>query len=70
MREILVKLWKHEEGQATTEYTLMLAIILGMLVIMINKLIKPVFSKLLANVTNQIERQAFGANLHSFRVPR
>jgi len=68
-----LKVWiefLHEEsGQATTEYILILAVIMGFLVSIIKKLIQPIFSRMASAMTQRIQNQFFGANLHKFRVP-
>lgn len=62
------RLWREEEGQATTEYILLLAIIVGMLVTLLKKLIAPAYSKLLLAMSNQIEKKIFGVDLHYFPI--
>ncbi len=59
-----------EEGQATTEYILMLSIITSMLVLLVKKLITPMFTKMTASLTSRIEKEFLGADLHVFRIRR
>ncbi len=66
----LTQLYKEETAQASTEYILVLSIVVGLLMILLNKLIKPTYAKLLTTLSRQIQAQLSSANLHSFRIPR
>jgi hypothetical protein len=57
-----------ETAQATTEYVLMLSVIVPLLLMVIKKLIQPGFASLTLYVDNLIQKKLFGADLHTFRV--
>jgi Flp pilus assembly pilin Flp len=61
---------KDEEGQASTEYVLMLSIVVSLTLFVVKNFIKPTFEKLSRVLSNTLQNQLFGANLHVFRVPR
>jgi Flp pilus assembly pilin Flp len=68
--EWFLRFLKSEDGQATTEYMLILAIVSGMLVMLVKKLIQPSFQKLIASVNSAIQKQLFGMDMHVYRVRR
>lgn len=58
-----------DKGQATTEYILMLAIIVGLTIIAIKTLIRPVYEALRENLTKRIDETLFKeGNLHHIRI--
>ena len=58
---------KSESGQATTEYVLMLAIVVSLTVMLINKLLKPGLNILLTNVSDKFNNRLFSPQaLHYF----
>lgn len=57
-----------EQGQATTEYILMLAMAVSLCLFVIKKFIRPAFEKLSSTLDKIIQRKLFGANLHQFRI--
>jgi hypothetical protein len=59
-----------ESGQATTEYILMLAIIVILFLIMLKQLIKPMFASLLKALNKKYENFFAPENLHNFPVRR
>ncbi len=66
----LQRLWREDQAQATTEYILLLAVIVGLVVTLVKKLVQPVFKRLLQVLTSNIESKFFGGDLHTFRVHR
>jgi Flp pilus assembly pilin Flp len=68
--ELWLELWNDEQGQATTEYILILAVVITFLISMIKKFIRPAFARLAQGMSQRIEKQFFGANLHQFRIRR
>ena len=64
--------WKDEEGQATTEYILILALVVAMLMMVVSKLLRPVFAKMREMLGRQIDQVLFpsGEGLHRFRRRR
>lgn len=66
----LALLLQDEEGQATTEYVMMLSIVTIFLVMTIKNLIQPLFAQLNQYISNSIGTRFFGSNLHYFRVQR
>jgi Flp pilus assembly pilin Flp len=68
---VILKRWvADEDAQATTEYLLMLTMVLVMVVAVVKNLIGPVLSRMGDVVSRSIQNQLFGANLHTFRVGR
>lgn len=67
--EILRRGIAEESGQATTEYILMLAMMVSLAVMVINKVIRPVIQQLGETLFAQIQAKLFrpGA-MHRFRV--
>lgn len=61
---------KRESGQATSEYILLLAMILVMVLLLANKFIKPMAEKLTNSVSQQIEKTLFGTDLHRLKIRR
>ena len=70
LASFLASLLKDEEGQAVTEYVLMLSCMVGIALLALKKFVQPAFSKITKYVTNQIDKQFLGANFHTFRVSR
>ena len=67
-RQLYSRFYSDEEGQATTEYILVLAMIMGFLVMTIKKLITPAFAKFSSNITGLMDQRIMKADLHCFRV--
>ena len=57
-----------ETAQATTEYILVLAVVVPLLLMVIKKLIQPGFESLTLYVDNLIQKKLFAADLHTFRI--
>jgi Flp pilus assembly pilin Flp len=64
----LTDFYQDEEGQATTEYFLMLSIVVSLTLMVITKFIRPVFERFGNQLSALIEKRLFGADLHTFRV--
>lgn len=65
---LILRLLKDEEGQATTEYILILAVVCTFLISVVKKLLQPMFAQLLSFAQNFIEKKFFGADLHFYRI--
>jgi hypothetical protein len=66
-----LKKWLQDEnGQATTEYILMVTTSIMAAVLVSRKLIGPYYERLNAMVVKSIENQLFNTDLHVFRVKR
>lgn len=68
--QFLSRFLKSEEAQATTEYMLILSVVATLLIALVNKLIKPAFAKLSDSISNSIQKQLFGMDMHTFRIGR
>ena len=55
-----------DDGQATTEYMIILATMVTLALLLITKLIRPAFKMLISSVQNGLDNALFGANLHTF----
>lgn len=64
----LKDLIRDEQGQATTEYFLMLSIVVSLTLMVITKFIRPAFEKLGGQLSDMLEKRLFGVDLHTFRV--
>jgi len=75
MGRIMLRIWQQitrllfsEEGQASTEYILILALITSFLLLLVKKLIGPAFQQVTQNVSNMIQNQMFTMDMHHFTV--
>ncbi len=68
IRQKCLNFLRDEEGQATTEYILMLSIAVMMAVMVMKKLIGPVYAKLAGAVSNSLQNKLFNTNLHVFKI--
>jgi Flp pilus assembly pilin Flp len=61
-----------ESGQASAEYILMLSIVLASLVVILKKLVKPLFDQIVAAVSTALEQRLFpgGDAFHRLRISR
>ena len=59
-----------DQGQATTEYIVLLTMSMLFLVTVTTKLITPAYKKLTLALSNNIEQRVFGSDMHHFRVRR
>lgn len=55
MLRFILKFYHCEEAQATTEYILMLSMMVAVCVTFLNKILKPVFTKVAKNLTRSID---------------
>ena len=55
-----------QKGQATTEYILMLTVMVGLTVLVMKKAIGPVFTMLGTAVNSTVQKRLMAADLHSF----
>lgn len=70
MKALFLRFLKDDEGQATTEYILILSVTVILAVGVMKKFVGPVFAKLSSTLTANIDKQLFGANMHYYRVRR
>ncbi|MGK5083749.1 hypothetical protein WDW37_10640 [Bdellovibrionota bacterium FG-1] len=68
MRAIKLNLFSDEQGQATTEYILMLAIAVGLFVIVM-RMLKPIMVRLQKAIATRLQNMLFG-DFHRFRIGR
>ena len=59
-----------DQGQASTEYILMLTSSMLFLMVLNTKFITPAYKKLTLALSNQIEQKVFGSDMHHFPVRR
>ncbi len=59
-----------DQGQATVEYILILSVTVIVAVGVMKKFIVPAFAKMQAALSNNIDKQLFGANMHYYRIRR
>jgi Flp pilus assembly pilin Flp len=65
------RLLRDESAQATTEYVLMVSIMVGLTVLTIKKLIQPSLTKLQAALSARMQNILFGgAGFHHIRIGR
>lgn len=57
-----------DRAQASTEYILMLAIVVSLFLLAMKNLIQPAFQALKQGVGNQINRVLFNGDMHSIRL--
>ena len=60
-------LFKDQSAQATTEYILMLSIIVGAFVLVFRVWLGPTFSKIMRNITGMIDDRLSKADLHTLK---
>lgn len=70
MKWVLRNLIRETSGQATTEYILLLAVVMTMLLFLIKKLIQPYLIKLRDALAERFNSTLFGADLHRIRLKR
>lgn len=63
-----VKKPRAQAGQATTEYILMLSIVVGFVLLLITQFIRPVMTRVTSNLNQYLNQTLFGANLHQIRI--
>jgi Flp pilus assembly pilin Flp len=62
-------LFYNEQGQATTEYILVLAVAISLFMIVFNQLLKPFFTQIKTQLTQSFQNRLFSSgNLHHFPV--
>jgi Flp pilus assembly pilin Flp len=61
--------WQDEQGQATTEYILMLSMLIA-LFLSFKKIMSKALQKLTKNLTDSLQNQFLKADLHHFRIGR
>lgn len=64
------RFFREESAQASVEYTLVLAIVVGLVLILIKKLLQPAFATLRVSLSNRIEKTLFGGDLHRLKTGR
>ncbi|NBU21520.1 hypothetical protein EBS43_08980 [bacterium] len=62
-----IGLFDDQEAQATTEYILMLSIIVGSFVLIFRSWLGPMFSKMMRNISGMIDNRLSKADLHTLR---
>lgn len=70
VRARLRRLGGKPSGQAITEYLFLLAFAVGILMTLFKSLIAPKLTQLTTSVSQKIERQFLGSDLHYFPVGR
>ena len=63
-----MRLIKNRRGQATVEYILMLAVMVGFTLLVITRLIKPAFEKISNSVNKSLEDKLIHTDLHFFKI--
>lgn len=58
----------NENGQATTEYILMVAIVVGFVLFFVRTFIRPAYAKLRKALSANINNALFGADFHRFNI--
>jgi len=61
---------RNEKAQATVEYTLLLAIAIGVLLIVVRKLIKPGLERLSLTISKRLDDMLTKGDLHRIRLSR
>jgi hypothetical protein len=61
-----------QRGQAATEYILLLAIMMGLIILLMKQIIRPGFERIKAVMTERLEGQLFpgGKAFHQYRLRR
>lgn len=67
---ILKALLRDDSAQATTEYVLLLSIVTAFVLILANKLIKPVLGKAMESIAKKMDDAMFSGDLHQLRIRR
>jgi Flp pilus assembly pilin Flp len=66
----LKRLFADTDGQASIEYVLMLAIAVSLAVLVMRKLLKPLFGKLNEVLAKRMEGMLSSGNLHQIKLSR
>jgi hypothetical protein len=59
---------RNKEGQAVSEYMLLLVVCIGLLMIVITKLIAPAYNALTKAVSRKVESTIFSMDMHYYKV--
>lgn len=59
---------REEEGQAVTEYILLMAIMVSFAVMIIKALIRPMYDRISTLLANGVENRLLKADFHTFKV--
>jgi ethanolamine transporter EutH len=59
---------RNHEGQAVSEYMVLLVVCVGFLMMVVSKLIVPVYKSLASTVSKKIENGIFSMDMHHYRI--
>ena len=70
LRGLVNRLVGREDAQATTEYILLVAIAVFLVLLVLKKVVLPVITAIKTNLGKKIDQSIFGADMHKLKIHR